>query len=713
MNSRPSLLKSYNSQSFASRLRSVFNVRRRLLLLFLLLLAGLGGMAQMFYQHVQDSRAAEREFAQAQAQLRLYTEAHEEVLQFRIVLLRAGLLATIAPEQVTAVTMERVAAAQAKMEQRLQDLAVVDAAESAAMQLPVRDVPALIARMRELAAQRRYPELLEYIQKSGAGFNQRHRRVLDSMQRTEARSQATTQRAAELHQMRLDASTWAIGVTLLAALILSYLTLRNILYSLHSMSHTLRAIPAILPPRQSSGGDEFDEMRQALRQLRISTVELNRLAYVNPLTSLPNSVKLSIELEKLLGEARQLKVAVALLFVDLNDFRDVNDAIGHDTGDACLRELGQRLLALIAPREGVFHFSGDLFAIILEAPSDQIEKLAETLAARVHSAILLPVEAAGRSLRLTASIGVALFPEHASDARGLISAADAAVHLAKRVSRDNTQFGSRDLAERADANLKLTEDIQRGLAAAEFLPYYQPIIDVEADRVVSAEALLRWRHPQRGLLYPADFLEVAEHTGQLNPITARAFAQACTDFARWPKSPRLTFNLSPRQIRASLPATVRSLLQETGLPPERLEFEITENALMDRVEQVAQVLHELRDMGIQLSLDDFGTGYASLNYLRRLPVNKLKIDRSFVNQLDGSRASLAIVNAMLSIARNLHLEVVAEGVETLGQMEILRAMGCRLMQGYLFKDAVPLHELKLWTPMPPSLHLAPPSAPVL
>lgn len=694
--------------SLGTRLRSALNVRVRLMLLFALLLATLGGMAQLFNSHIQQSRVTEIEFQQAQEQLRIYSEAQDSVMQFRVFLLRAVLYTTVAPDHLDE-ELANVRASELRMHEKLSALARIDTKESESLRLLLpQDPVTALGRVRDLVRTGKRAEFSTYLVSVTANFNKLQDRLNLLMQRNRERTDAAAELSSSLHEQGLTAYAYLVVMLLLTSLLLTYLALRNVVASLSRTMTALHAIPAKTssPAAGKVMGDEFDQMAHALEQLRTSTVELNRAAYVHPLTGLPNNVKLGSELEGEIGQARQLNTAIALLFVDLNDFRAVNDAIGHDTGDACLRELGQRLRTLTAPRDAVFHFSGDLFALYLTAPADEVRLLASTLAGRVHAAILQPVEAAGRSLRLTASISIALFPEHADDARGLIGAADAAVHVAKRQGRDNTQWANRELAVRADHNLKLTEDIQRGLKAGEFIPYYEPIVDMQTDRVVGAEALLRWNHPREGILRPARFLDVAEQTGQLYPMTAHAFRTACVQFAKWPTLPYLTFNLSPRQIRPALASTVRRILQETGLAPERLEFEITENALMDRVEQVAQILNEARDLGLRLSLDDFGTGYSSLNYLQRLPVNKLKIDRSFVSRLDNSRASQAIINAMLSIARNLHLEVVAEGVETQHQLDILCAMGCRYVQGYLFSPAMPAEEFAEWIKMSPTQHLA-------
>ena len=694
--------------SLGLRLRSAFSVRLRLLLLFVFLLSALAAMALMFNRHVEESLAIEAEFEAAQDELAVYNEAQDAVLQFRIFILRAALFASVTPEADNSDQLQRLAVAEMQLQQKLNALAALDARESEALRSPLPDPTAVVERVRALAKAGRKNELASLLLPINSRFNELHQRLLDSRQRTQMRTLQVRRDAGQLHREKLQQSALLLAGILLSSILLTYLGLRSVVLALRDTMQTLHSIPAHAPGTHSAAntGDEFDQMHHALERLRESTAELNRLAYVHPLTGLPNNVRLQETLGIALEEARQLKVGIALLFVDLNDFRAVNDAIGHDTGDACLRELAQRLRSLIAPREAVYHFSGDLFAVHIEAPEEQLRQLSDTLGARIHKAILEPVEAAGRSLRLTASIGVAVFPDHADDARSLISAADAAVHLAKRQGRDNTQMASRDLAQRADVNLKLTEDIQRGLRASEFVPYFEPIIDLDTDRMVGAEALLRWKHPQQGVLRPARFLDVAEQTGQLYPMTASAFRKACAEVAQWPDHTYLTFNLSPRQIRPALASVIRRVLAETGLPPERLEFEITENALMDRVEQVAYILSELRDLGVRLSLDDFGTGYSSLSYLQRLPVNKLKIDRSFVSRLDSSRASQAIINAMLGIARNLHLEVVAEGVETVHQLEILRAMGCRYVQGYLFSAAVPAEDLLRWSQMPPSRYLA-------
>lgn len=695
--------------TYALRLRALFSVRARLALLFFVLIVALLAMAQLFIQHVDDSRAVEADAQRAQEHIRASGAVQTAILEYRIFLLRATLFAANMPELDLREQLEKVAQADTQMRKRLAEFNALYPAEKLTLSNPVPSPVQYAERIAELAHQGHSQEFMANLRQTNQAFNALHQRLGQIIERSRAEQAEVFRRTEALHHGKLQRAALIMAATLLTAILLTGFTLRRVIASLQRTMQRLHAIPVSgSSPHRSRAGDEFDQINHALERLRESTLALDQLAYVHPLTGLPNNLRLTRDLEETLLQAQRMHTGVGLLFVDLNGFRAINDAIGHDIGDACLIAIGERLRALLTPRDAVYHFGGDLFALYFEASLDELEPLAKTLASRVHEAIVEPIILSGRSLRLSASIGVALYPDHADDARTMVATADVAVHQAWKMGRRTTQFADRELAGRASHNLLLAEDIQRGMDAHEFVPYYEPVVDIENDRVAVAEALLRWRHPTHGVLTPSRFLAVAEHTGLMYPMTATAFQDACETFARWPEGPHLAFNISPRQISSELPTLLRNVLQRTGMPAQRLELEIVESTLMERIDEVARVLAEVRDMGIRISLDDFGTGYSSLSYLQRLPVSKLKIDRSFISRIDTSRASHTIVSSMISIAHHLNIEIVAEGVENRRQLEILRTLGCRYVQGQLFSLAMPDTALREWSATPPLSRLAAP-----
>lgn len=693
--------------TYGLRLRALFSVRARLTLLFLVLIVALLAMAQLFAQHVDDSRLVEADSQRAQERIRASGAVQTAILEYRIFLLRATLFAANMPERDLREQLDKVAQADVQMRKRLAEFNALYPAEKLTFTNPVSSPVQYAEHIAVLVRQGHSQEIMASFRQTNQAFNALHERLVQIIERSRAEQADVLRRTEALHHGKLQRAALMMAATLIIAILLTGFTLRRVIASLQRTMQRLHAIPASLSSsRRSGAGDEFDQINHALERLRESILMLDQLAHVHPLTGLPNNLRLTRDLEKTLQQAQRMQTGVGLLFVDLNGFRAINDAIGHDIGDACLMAIGQRLQALLMPRDTVYHFGGDLFALYFEAPLGDLEPFAATLASRVHEAIVEPIILSGRSLRLSASIGVALYPYHADDARTMVATADVAVHQAWKKGRSTTQLADRELAARASHNLLLAEDIQRGMDAQEFVPYYEPVIDIESDDVVVAEALLRWRHPTQGVLTPARFLAVAEHTGLMYPMTATAFQDACETFARWPDGPRLAFNVSPRQISPELPSLLRNVLQRTGMPAQRLELEIVESTLMERIDEVARVLAEIRDMGIRISLDDFGTGYSSLSYLQRLPVSKLKIDRSFTSRIDTSRASHAIVSSMISIAHHLNIEVVAEGVENRRQLEILRTLGCRYVQGQLFSLAMPEAALREWSATPPLSRLA-------
>jgi predicted signal transduction protein with EAL and GGDEF domain/FixJ family two-component response regulator len=433
-----------------------------------------------------------------------------------------------------------------------------------------------------------------------------------------------------------------------------------------------------------------------------------RLAYFDSLTGLPNRQafleRLGREVERAQSDGRKLGV----LFMDLDGFKNVNDTLGHKTGDLILQWAADRLHNGIRPtdvaaRAGADHdgsvelarLGGDEFTALirdLERPTDAL-----VVAHRIRELMRRPFVIDGREVVLTASIGVALYPDDGVDAATLLKHADTAMYHAKDNGRDNCQFYSSSLTEQAMQRLNLESSLRLALERGEFRLVYQPQFDLDAARVRSVEALLRWYHPERGEVQPAEFIALAEENGLIVPIGEWVLRAACTDAAVWQRAGfalRVAVNLSPLQFKdPRLVQTVRDTLAQSGLAPELLELEVTESALMEDSEATLATLLALRDLGVKVALDDFGTGYSSMSCLKRMPLTNVKVDQSFVKGLPRDGENLAIVRAILSLAKSLGFTVTAEGVETIEQVQALRTLACDALQGFYFSRPVPAAEI--------------------
>ena len=416
------------------------------------------------------------------------------------------------------------------------------------------------------------------------------------------------------------------------------------------------------------------------------------------MTGLPNRESFETALETQLASPREGHL-LALLFVDLDQLRLINEAYGHRFGDACLREMGLRLKSVLPDSAHAFRHSADLCAVVAEMPAGQVQREVRQLAEAIRSAFLPPFSSDGRSISLTVSIGIALAPTDGETSLELTSAADAALFKAKKTGRNSVQFASREMAVRARRRLDLADELRIALPRREVLPYYQPIVNVSTRRIASAEVLARWPHPQHGFVAPEEFISIAEDSGQLDALTQQQLRTAFEDAARWESDERLVkiaVNLSARQLRPDFILGLSDALLKTGLQPCLLDVEITETALIERPETVERLLYQLKEIGVGIVLDDFGTGYSSLSYLQRLPIDKLKIDRSFVAGLGVSKQSERIIAATAALAASLDIALVAEGVETAEQSRRLRELGCTLHQGYYYARAMPASEFERW-----------------
>jgi diguanylate cyclase (GGDEF)-like protein/PAS domain S-box-containing protein len=425
--------------------------------------------------------------------------------------------------------------------------------------------------------------------------------------------------------------------------------------------------------------------------------QVKHLAFHDALTGLPNRLLLNDRLTVALAQAHRSRQKLALLFLDLDRFKIINDSLGHTVGDELLRRVAERLHACVREGDTVARLGGDEFVILVTRISSDSD--ADTIAHKVLAAVRLPFGVEQRDFFLTTSVGVSLYPADGIDAETLLQNADTAMYRAKEQGRDNYQLYAPAMNSRAAERLSLENRLRQALQNEELVLHYQPIVDLRNGRVRGAEALLRWRHPERGLLAPAEFIPLAEVSGLISPIGRWVLQTACAQAREWQTlgNPRFTMsvNLSPRQfLQTDLVSQVADALSSNGLDAGSLDLEITESNAMENAEITVNTLWELRRLGVGISMDDFGTGYSSLNYLKRFPIDRVKLDRSFVRDVVTNPEDGAIVRAVISMAHTLRLVVVAEGVENQDQLAFLRQHRCDEMQGFLFSPPVEPEEFQ-------------------
>ncbi len=420
-----------------------------------------------------------------------------------------------------------------------------------------------------------------------------------------------------------------------------------------------------------------------------------RLAFMaqhDSLTGLPNRNLLRQTMEEMLFHTRRSAEKVAVLMLGLDNFKAVNETLGHAIGDKLLRGVAKRLRSTLREEDALARLNSDEFAIVqsgLTRPEDAV-----MLAKRLLEAIADPFLLDGNSVVIGASIGIAMAPADGDDSEKLLMSANMALSRAKLDSRGTFAYFEAELDARAQSRRKIEVELRDAIQNDVLRPYYQPLIDLQSGRITGFEALVRWPHPERGMVSPADFIPVAEDTGLINPLGILMLRRACLDASAWPDDVRVAVNLSPLQFRqGNLLATVMEILTQTGLSPRRLELEITETLLLEKSDQVLATLHALRALGVRIALDDFGTGYSSLSYLRSFPFDKIKIDRSFVRDLGDNREAQAIIRSIVSLGKGLGVTITAEGVETESELSCLRTEGCHEGQGFLFSKARPNIEI--------------------
>ncbi|WP_324733061.1 EAL domain-containing protein [Pseudomonas paeninsulae] len=435
-----------------------------------------------------------------------------------------------------------------------------------------------------------------------------------------------------------------------------------------------------------------------------SLEQIHRLAFYDPLTGLPNRRLLLDRLQHALAQAARNQLEGALLFIDLDNFKNLNDTLGHDQGDQFLQLVARRLSDEVRTEDTLARLSGDEFVLVLEGLSPQPEQalqLIDRVAGKLLQALAAPFDLPGHSHASTASIGVALFSECHGNADELLKHADLAMYKAKAAGRNTLRFFNLAMQTEVSARAALESDLRQGLRERQFVLYYQAQVD-QHGQLLGAEALVRWQHPQRGLVPPAEFIPLAETTGLILPLGRWVLHSACLQLAAWAAQPEmaalsLAVNVSARQFHhRDFVNDVLAVLDETGANPQRLELELTESLLVEDVEALIDKMTQLKAHGVCFSLDDFGTGYSSLSQLKRLPLDQLKIDRSFVHDLLSDRNDEAIARTVIALGQSMDLAVIAEGVETLDQRDALLRLGCQRFQGYLFGKPEPPQMLKQW-----------------
>jgi diguanylate cyclase (GGDEF)-like protein len=429
-----------------------------------------------------------------------------------------------------------------------------------------------------------------------------------------------------------------------------------------------------------------------ITERRHAEERITHLAHYDALTDLPNRVLFHEQLKRELARIRDGE-QLAVLYIDIDEFKSVNDSLGHSIGDELLKSVAVSLCSSVAASDFVVRLGGDEFAVVQTGVKDRQDVV--NLVTGIYRAIREPYECLGHQLTTDASIGIALAPEHGGDLNQLLKNADLAMYAAKAAGRRTWRFFEPEMDARVKARRVLEMDLRQAIAEGGLEVHYQPFVGLRDGKVTGCEALLRWRHPERGMIPPSEFIPVAEETGLITELGNWVLATACAEAVTWPDQIRLAVNVSPIQFKDdSFALKVVAALATTGLRASRLELEITEAVLIRDDEAALAILHQLRATGVRIALDDFGTGYSSLSYLQRFPFDKIKIDRCFVDGIDESSGSSCIVQAVVNIATARNITTTAEGVETTQQRDLLRTLGCTEMQGYLFSPAKPAAELK-------------------
>lgn len=464
------------------------------------------------------------------------------------------------------------------------------------------------------------------------------------------------------------------------------------------------ALDSALPVHRN---DEFGSVAKALDHFRERSRQWDYLAFNDPLTGLANRAKLEVQLSAEVAELQKEERALILLYLGVDQLTTINDTFGPAAGDEFLKIAAKRLRSSIPDSCRVFYVGGSHFAVLAAAiPNDaQLTAAADQLARALVNDMSRPFTLEEQELEMTVKLGIVTCPQDGATADELIANAYGALTHARRTGGSSFQFYTRQITEKARQRITLASQLRRAVPADELRVHYQPVLNVATNEIVAAEALMRWQHPARGLIMPGEFIQVAEESGAINAMGEWCLAKACADSRRWREEGlgqiKLAVNLSARQLsEPGLVDLIQRTLENAKMAPADLELEITESTVMHDPDSSVRVLRHLKSIGIGLSVDDFGTGYSSLTYLQRFPLDKIKIDRSFVSRLSRRRKDELIIAATTGLATDLGLEVVAEGVETHEQLRLLRQLGCHLMQGFLFSRGLPLEDFLKWARSP-------------
>ncbi|WP_331344308.1 putative bifunctional diguanylate cyclase/phosphodiesterase [Cellvibrio sp. UBA7661] len=444
-------------------------------------------------------------------------------------------------------------------------------------------------------------------------------------------------------------------------------------------------------------GTDISERKLAENALREQQSRLNYMAFHDSLTSLPNRSLFYDRIYHGLARARRSESKLALMLLDIDRFKNINDSLGHDAGDILLKAIAMRLNEGVRDMDTVARLGGDEFVVVLEGIHDMEDVV--FVANKLLTTLSRPIEISGHNISTTVSIGVSIFPEDGGDTDELLKNADIAMYKAKEAGKNNCQFYTKGMNATAVNYLLLENDLRRAIEQQQLVLYYQPQVDLRTGEMMGVETLVRWQHPDRGLVSPAHFIPLAEETGLIVPIGEWVLREACRQQKLWLDASKyvgkIAVNLSPRQFRQkNFPGKVEAILKETGLEAKYLELEITESCAMEHAGETINQLNQLKQMGMFLAIDDFGTGYSSLAYLQRFPIQKLKIDRSFINDIHDDDNDAAIAKSIIGLAHNMQMRVVAEGVETEQQAEWLRDMGCDQAQGFLYAKPMTAKQLE-------------------
>jgi diguanylate cyclase (GGDEF)-like protein/PAS domain S-box-containing protein len=438
-----------------------------------------------------------------------------------------------------------------------------------------------------------------------------------------------------------------------------------------------------------------------ITQSKFDEERIERLAYYDPLTDLPNRVLLQDRLAQALATAQRDGHCVAILMLDLDRFKNINESLGHGVGDIVLQLVAQRLRGSVGTADTVARLGGDEYLVVMGSLGDAQNAALEAAqtAQNILAAFQAPVVVDGKELGVSLSIGISIFPNDGDDQQSLMKNADSAVYSAKEAGRNTYQFYTRDMNASMLETLLIENALRRALEREEFRLFFQPQVDLHSGKIVGAEALIRWQHPEQGLLAPLTFIPIAEDSGLIIPIGEWVLREACRKLKAWHNAGFsglvVAVNMSAVQFRQeNLAERIVAIAAETGAALEHIELELTESMIMHNAEAMIESMHVLKALNLKLSIDDFGTGYSSLSYLKRFPIDKLKIDRSFVNDITENPADLAISRVVIDLGRNLGLRVIAEGVESAEQLSLLRDHGCDEIQGYFFSKPVPAEEFE-------------------